>query len=100
MESRQNFLVKESCKNIEKIVDNIIEILNLLKHTDKSMEVAAAQVLCCKQKMIEIKKYIIAIFKNILELKYLYKYSSKSKEVNFNIEKEFARLLKKEFNYE
>lgn len=100
MLSKKNLIIKESCKNIEKVIDNIIDILNMLKQSDKSLEIKSAEFILAKQKMLEIKTKILDLFKNLLQLKYLKQNICGKTNKEFQLEKKFDSLLKNEFNFE
>ncbi|RVD93195.1 hypothetical protein TUBRATIS_002780 [Tubulinosema ratisbonensis] len=100
MLSKKNLVIKECCKNIEKIIDNIIDILNMLKQSEKSIEIKCAEFICAKQKMLEIKSKILALFKNLIQLKYLKQNNVGEEKNTFDLEKKFNLLLKNEFNFQ
>lgn len=73
-------LIKATIKKIENIVEDLIEILDLLKKENDTTDKEMVCLVLCKQKTISLCENVLFVFRDIVRMKYTYVNISVSKK--------------------
>lgn len=85
--------------NIEKIIENLINIFEILEKPGQIIENEMTDLLIAKVKMIRTVDSVLLIFKDLVKLKYIEFKKGECEDKNFDFEefykKTFASIVKK-----